>query len=46
MDGEFNYDTQRSILILLAEESWGENLHDFSIKIIYRITSLMCFQDL
>ena len=38
------YDTQRSIVILLADEIWGGRLHDFSIKNIYRTTTLVCFK--
>ena len=30
MDVGLYYDTQRSIVILLAEGIWGRNLHDFS----------------
>ena len=35
-----------NIVILLAEGIWEKNLHDFGIKSIYRITTLMCFQDI
>ena len=41
MDGGLYYDTRKYILILLAEGIRGRNLHDFSIKNIYRITTLM-----
>ena len=44
MDGRLYYDLQRGIVILLAEGIWGRNLHDFSIKNIYRTTTLMCFK--
>ena len=44
MDGGLYYDTQRSIVILLAEGIWGGNLHDFGIKNIYGTTTLMCFK--
>ena len=44
--GGFNYDTQRSIVISLTDGIWGKNLHDFSIKSTYRITTLTCFQDI
>ena len=44
MDEGFNYDTRRSIVILLAEEIFGENFHDFSIESIYRITTLSAFK--
>ena len=44
MDRELHYDTQRSIVILLAERIWGGNLSDFSIKNTYRTTTLMYFK--
>ena len=44
MDKGLYYDTQGSIEIVLAERVLGGNLHDFSIKDIYRTTTLMCFK--
>ena len=44
MDRGLYYDTQISIVILLAEGIWGGNLHDFCIKNIYRTTTVMRFK--
>ena len=44
--GGLHYDTWASIVILLAERILGENLHDFSIKSIYKTTTLICFKDI
>ena len=41
MDGGLYYDTRKYILILLEEGISGRNLHDCSIKNIYRITALI-----
>ena len=54
MGGGFSYDTQKSIVILLAEFVFfwggggggGRNLHDFSIKSTYGTTTLMRFKDI
>ena len=39
------YGTETSIVILLAQGIWGKSLHDFNIKNICRITTLICFKD-
>ena len=55
MGGGFSYDTQKSMVILLAEfflgglgggGKWGRNLHFFSIKSIYGTNTLMRFKDI
>ena len=40
------YGTGTSIVILLAESIWWKSLHDFNIKNICRITTLICFKDI
>ena len=51
MDGGFNYDTQGSIEYCNfigrgnLVGGGGRDLHDFGIKSICRITTLMCLKD-